>query len=546
MARAAVRFAAGQATAGVVPASASALAEGVITTMLWTKLKAIAGAGCAVLVLGVGVGVGEGTWVRHEALAQDREKRAESTRAGNKGARAALPSPAEQYQALVQRFDVAMAAYNKLGENAQTQAEREAAYKGHRLPELEFNPQFLALAERYPNDPVAIDSLSWILEKTMRYWDSYHQARGDALERTMEILARDHLANPRLGVVCLKLTLYPSPRRDQFLRAVASRSSDRVVRGRATLALAQYLKNKGEFVASLQKPGSPQEEKTVFEIYGPEYLGQLRASDPAAMLAEADRLFARVSTDFADVALAPPGDQPSRETLADVAARDRRRPPPGNSQTSVPDEPADGFRSIDEAFRSGVKAANEAAEKAQKDAGKTGMDEVSLQAYIRAYPKWTDAGVSMWRLAQAYPRNQAAFNALIWLVEQGPRFFDSRPERDAVLSQVVDVFVRDHLETIAGHLTDRNVAMALSLGEPLPATYRERLLRALFTRCRDRIARGRMGLILARYLMAEAECIERLNRPGAESRAPVGAHLSRSCGCRSTPEGRPPGDWPSG
>ena len=73
---------------------------------------------------------------------------------------------------------------------------------------------------------------------------------------------------------------------------------------------------------------------------------------------------------------------------------------------------------------------------------------------------------SMWRLAQDYPRHQAAFNALIWLVEQGPRFFDSRPERDAVLSQVVDVLIRDHLETIADHLADRNVAMALSMGEP--------------------------------------------------------------------------------
>ena len=186
----------------------------------------------------------------------------------------------------------------------------------------------------------------------------------------------------------------------------------------------------------------------------------------------------------------------------------------------MPDEPADGLRSIDEGFRSGVKAANEAAEKAQKDSGKIGMHEVSLQAYIRAYPKWTDAGVSMWRLAQAYPRNQAAFNALIWLVEQGPRFFDSRPERDAVLSQVVDGLIRDHLDSIADHLTDRNVAMALSLGEPLPASYRERLLRLLFTRCRDRIARGRMGLILGRYLMAEADCIERLTRPGAESRRP--------------------------
>ena len=87
-----------------------------------------------------------------------------------------------------------------------------------------------------------------------------------------------------------------------------------------------------------------------------------------------------------------------------------------------------------------------------------------------------------------------AFDALIWLVEQGPRFFDSRAERDAVMSQVVDVLIRDHLETIAEHLTDRNVAMALNMGEQLPTPYRERLLRALFERGRDRQTRGRMGL----------------------------------------------------
>ncbi len=143
-----------------------------------------------------------------------------------------------------------------------------------------------------------------------------------------------------------------------------------------------------------------------------------------------------------------------------------------------------------------------------------------MQAYIAAYPKWNGAGLSMWKLAQSNPRHQAAFNALIWLVEQGPRFFDSRPERDAVVSQVVDVLIRDHLETIAGHLADGNVTMALSRGEPLPAASRERLLRALFTRGRDRITRGRMGLALGRYLAAEADCVERLTRGGPDLRRP--------------------------
>ncbi len=277
---------------------------------------------------------------------------------------------------------------------------------------------------------------------------------------------------------------------------------------------------KGEFVESLKKPEDAQEEKSLLGLYGAEYLGQLLRGRSAPILREADRLFDRASDDYGDIAYSSPDGKISAETLADLAKRVRLRTPPGNSQPSGPDEPADRFRSIDEAFHAGVKAAEEANQKAQKDAGKTEPDLGSVQAYIAAYPKWNDAGLSMWKLAQAYPRHQAAFNALIWLVEQGPRFFDSRSERDAVVSQVVDVLIRDHLGTIAGHLADRNVAMALTMGETLPAASRERLLRALFERGRDRITRGRMGLALGRYLATEADCVERLTRRGPDSRRP--------------------------
>jgi RNA polymerase sigma factor (sigma-70 family) len=514
-ARAAIQFAAGQATGGIVPALASVLAEGVVTAMFWTRLKAIALASGAVLALGMGVGAG--ICVGARATVQDLEQRAETKSAFRAGSQRPMPSPAEQYRALVQSFDVAWAAFGKIGNNAMTDAEREAAYKGHHIPHEDFNTRFLALAERYAKDPVAVDALLWIIANTMFYWDGYKQARGDAISRAMEILTRDHLANPRLGAVCLKLTAYPSPRRDAFLRAVAVRSSDRVVRGRATLALAQYLKNKGEFVESLRKPADEKAEKLLLGIYGTAYFRQLRAGDPASMLREADQLFARVSADFGDVPYTPSSDQPSRETLGDVARRDRRRATLGNTQLSGLDEPTEQFRTLDEAFRAGVKAADQAAAEARQRAGRTEPGEGDVQAYIAAYPKWHDIGLKMWRLAQSYPRHQAAFEALIWLVEQGPRFFDSRQERDAVMSQVVDALIRDHLKTIAEHLADRNVAMALNMGESLPAAYRERLLRALFERGRDRTTRGLMGLALGRYLENEAGFVERLNRPGADS-----------------------------
>jgi peroxiredoxin len=324
----------------------------------------------------------------------------------------------------------------------------------------------------------------------------------------------DHLANASLGPLCLKLVYYPSPRRDVFLRAVAERSPDRVVRGRATLALAQYLKNKGDFILDLKKPTGEKEEKSVIAIYGSDYVKQLRATDPAPMRREAGQLLARVTDDFGDVAYVSGDGKPSRETLADVARRDRR-PWPALSASVGPDQPHEEFRAIDKSFRAAVEEADQASNAAQKKAGKTEPGEESVRAYVAAYPKWPDSGMKMWRLAQDAPRHNAAFDALIWLVEQGPRFLDSRAERDKVMSQVVDTLIRDHLDAIAEHLTDRNVAMALNFGQELPAGYRERLLRALFERGRDRSTRGRMGLALGRYLNGVADSVERLARPGA-------------------------------
>ena len=70
-------------------------------------------------------------------------------------------------------YDDAMAALSKLAEKAKTEAERQEIYRDHGLPEKEFNPRFLALAQRYPNDPAAVDAMVWIIEKTTRYSDGY-------------------------------------------------------------------------------------------------------------------------------------------------------------------------------------------------------------------------------------------------------------------------------------------------------------------------------------------------------------------------------------
>ena len=220
-ARAAIRFAAGQATAGIVPASATALAEGVITAMFWTKLKAI-----AIVRL-------RSHRARHrrrsrgpasvcKRCAQDRERLAESKSRVKRSEPMPICGPRRNNTG--HWCKATTSPWRHMTSSAKTRRRRRKERpptRGITFPRRNSTRN----SSRWPSAtrkiPSPIDALVWIIEKTMRYWDGYNRARGDAIGRTMEILARDHLANPRLGAVCLKLTYYPSPRRDEFLRAVA-------------------------------------------------------------------------------------------------------------------------------------------------------------------------------------------------------------------------------------------------------------------------------------------------------------------------------------
>jgi peroxiredoxin len=249
-------------------------------------------------------------------------------------------------------------------------------------------------------------------------------------------------------------------------------------------------------------------------MYGPAYLRQLRAVDAVALLRESDQHFARVYAEYGDVPHASLDDRPTTKTLAEVVHPERRVERP------VPTIRREGpHQAIENAYNVAILAANRAGNEAQKKARpQTESVERILSAWRAAYPKWRDYGQKMWRLVQDSPRDPSTFDALIWLVAAGPRFLDDRAERDAVLSQVVDLLIRDHLDAIGVHLTDPNVAFALNSGDGFPACHRDRLLRALFERGRDRPTRGRMGLALARYLKAEANFVESLARHGADPR----------------------------
>ena len=323
-ARAAMRFASGVSTAGAVPASAVILAEGVIQAMLWTKLKGIAVASGILMALGVGAGIGAGYASPHASAPGDGPVPPKSE------ARAIdpQPSPADQYRALVQRYDDALKAAREASAKAKTDAERMELYKRHGPFTKDHAPGFVALAERFPDDPAAVDALLWVVERGLGGGDGEDDPFGRSVTRAMNILAHEHADEPRLGPLCLKLAMNASSRREEFLKAIAERSPDRVVKGRASLALAEALRLKGALAEMFQRPEAPVDLDILFPLGVPDDIEKKHASDPAAFRRdveqaysrnqpdvvkalkqtdivacrrEADRMFDRVVTDFGDV-----------------------------------------------------------------------------------------------------------------------------------------------------------------------------------------------------------------------------------------------------
>ncbi len=511
-------------SAGMVSASVIRLAEGVIQAMMWTKLKAMAIAAGLLLTLGVGTSVGVGLASSSSGPADDvivaRSKETNST---------SEPSPAEQYRALVKRYEDALAVYQEAAKASRSPEETAKIYERVGPFPKDHAPAFVALAERYPNDPIAVDSLLWVLKQSLSSWDVDSDPFAESVGKAMQILGRDHAGERRLGPILFSFVLNPSPRRETFLRAIAEKSPDRAVKGQAILALSESLKTKSALSAIFQKADGPddlenllppslpenfrqsfiemkvpqkrREAEQFYAKYASRYLEELRKTDLVAVRREIAQLDERILVEFSDVPYSRIDQRPTQETLGDIA-RQGRKPGPKFS--------VDGrVKALKEAFRLAEKKANAAA-------NAVGMNSAGMRAYITAAPRWADFGPKMWEVVELAPRSPEALDALFWILAHHMPFFDEREERALLVGKSVDVLIRQHLNWIGENLASREVAEGFNKGSSMPAPHIARLYRALYEQGRTRETRGRMGLILARHLKTEANFAESFATSGSD------------------------------
>jgi len=205
-------------------------------------------------------------------------------------------TPAEQYKAIVKEFNEAAHSLHK----ATTDEERKkAADRVDPLP-----ARLLALVEKNPKDPIALNALVHILVQEI--WlenNTSHPGRGKDSPQAgaLAVLMRDHVESDKLGEACWRVQYGFRKECETFLRAVLEKNPHKEVQGLACLRLAQFLLARSHRLALLE--GQPELVKRYEGLYGKDYVAALRRQDRAKAAREVEGLFERAAEKYPDIKL---------------------------------------------------------------------------------------------------------------------------------------------------------------------------------------------------------------------------------------------------
>ncbi len=122
--------------------------------------------------------------------------------------------PNQEYASLMAEYDTARRAQEKKLADAKSELERRDEYLALGRLEWSYAPRFLALAQRYPRDPVAIDALGGLVANPFTPPESNPAA---------DVLIRDHLSSEQLIPILYQLVTKLNPAAGVGRRATPSR-----------------------------------------------------------------------------------------------------------------------------------------------------------------------------------------------------------------------------------------------------------------------------------------------------------------------------------
>jgi RNA polymerase sigma factor (sigma-70 family) len=326
------------ALAGTVSTEAVVLMEGVLKTMMTTKLTLLA---ATVLIAGA-VSAGAGL-AAYSTLGRDASHAtgpalgpspAQTTpqKPEQRPTAAASPAPqavhgplsaqevkqnmlrrsGEDLQALLHDYASDQDAFQKGYETAKTDEERKALQTRRHWNPAFYAGAFLELADRDPGTPPALEALLWIVT---------HRVYGSMPERAKEMIVRDHIRSDKIEPVfdSKQILLPGSMATERLFREALAKNKHRKIQGLACYYLARYLDYQASFVrlVKLLDSGAP------MGFWGQDDISRLRKMDPKALEREAAPLYERVVKEFAELPLDPGPDRwlPGRPTNLGRAAQ---------------------------------------------------------------------------------------------------------------------------------------------------------------------------------------------------------------------------------
>lgn len=231
-----------------------------------------------------------------------------------------VKTPAQEYSAIFKEYSPVSGGLR----GATTDSARKAAVEAM----APFASKFVDLAEKYPNDPIALKALRQACQvvgstdsAAINTWElnkSNFPAgnRDDSAARTVALVLRDHLLSDQMGPIIDRMRYAYRMDYEPCLQAVLDKNPHRDVKGLTCMVLAQYLSDK---LRMLQLSDDRAELASCFDIvFGKDYLPAWRRRDRDKLAKRIESLFERVENEFSDVEFrgGTVGEVASRELYA--------------------------------------------------------------------------------------------------------------------------------------------------------------------------------------------------------------------------------------
>ncbi len=189
--------------------------------------------------------------------------------------------------------------------------------------------RFVKLAEKYPNDPLALEVLTQAVRvinavdsAIQMSWETNKSAfpirsKDNSTELATALLLRDHIRSDKLGVVCERMRYGTRKEYEIFLRRVMKESPHKDVQGLACLSLAQFLNSHSlKFDLLKERPGLADRYEA---LLGKAYYEELRRKGHDGWTKEIETLLEQADAKYGEVKM-PYGGTVGEQAKAELFA----------------------------------------------------------------------------------------------------------------------------------------------------------------------------------------------------------------------------------